>query len=311
MAGTVWLHIGTPKSGTSSLQKHLLDQRAALLDQGVAYVTPGGFTSCNDLAIAQNRGRDDLAAIAADLNAQIEGSACPLLSSEMFYGLAPSALARLLPALHGRAVKVLVYLRRQDRYIEAAYLQKAKNFRFSGSISDYIARFDGSGSNYAEMLRPWEETGWTLVPRILERDRLVGGSVVSDARAQIGLPPADLAAAEEVNVSPGYHRVQLLQAAAAAGVGDPRRLQRRLANTFPQAPDERSPVLSQNDRRAFVARYAEGNEALRARFFPDLPSLFGMADLSAEPEATGIPPFTEAQLREVTRLLQVMRTLGA
>lgn len=310
MAGTVWLHIGTPKSGTSSLQKHLLDSRAALQEQGLTYVTPGSFTSCNDLAIAHNRKRDDLAAIAADLNGQIARADSALLSSEMFYGLPPSAVAQHLPVLQGREVKVLVYLRRQDRYIEAAYLQKAKNFRFVGSIEDYIARFDGSGSDYAAMLAPWQATGWQLVPRVLERPRLTGGSVVSDALAQIGLPAPDREVAQEVNVSPGYHRVQLLQAAAAAGVADPRKLQRRLSNAFPQAPQERSPVLTQEARRAFVARFADGNESLRARFFPDAPSLFEMGDLSAEGEARGIPPFTEAQMTEITRLLQVMRKLG-
>jgi hypothetical protein len=68
MPDEIWLHIGLPKSGTSSLQKHLLTHREALAGQGVAYVTPKGKTSCNDLAVAMNKSRDDLGKMARELH---------------------------------------------------------------------------------------------------------------------------------------------------------------------------------------------------------------------------------------------------
>lgn len=72
MVQEVWLHIGTPKSGTSSLQKHLLNHSDSLAKQGLAYLTPPGKNASNDLAIAINRVRPQLKELAGGLNHQIE-----------------------------------------------------------------------------------------------------------------------------------------------------------------------------------------------------------------------------------------------
>lgn len=312
MADEIWLHIGLPKSGTSTLQKHLLTHREALIADGVTYVSPKGKTSCNDLAVSINKSRDDLAKMAAGLNASLANcdTRIAILSSEMFYGMAPKVLFDLLPELRRKPLKVLAYLRRQDRYIEAKFLQKAKNLRFLGSIDAFIERFQGSGSDYANQLAPWEDLeGVTLVPRILERARLVGGDVVADVYALLGLDAPDAAEDADNNVSPGIHRVQLLQAAAVAGLADPRRLQRALAAKYPQDPKDRGPVLSQAERRAYLAQHEAGNETLLARYFPDQAQLFETQDLERDTVDPGIPPFTDAQLAEVTRLLAIVKSL--
>jgi hypothetical protein len=311
MVDQVWLHIGMPKAGSSSLQQHLSDNREALAEQGLAYLSPERRTSANELAIAINRDRPGLAEMAAELNAEVESrpEKLAMISSEMFYGMAPGVLLDLLPALRDRPLHVLAYLRRQDRYIEAKFLQKSKNGRFQGTVDDYIARFGGSGSDIWAALAPWDELGGQirLVPRVLERARLEGGDVVADAFAQMGLPAPQDRAESPANVSPGLHRVQLLQAAAGAGVDNLRRLQRRLAARYPQQPEERGPVMSQDQRRAFLSGYAEGNEALRARYFPDWTGLFDESDLDRADQPGGIPAFTPEQLEEITRLLRVVR----
>ena len=313
MVDEVWLHIGTPKSGTSSLQKHLLAQREALSQQGVAYLTPLGKSSANDLAVAINKNRDDLTDMAAQLNSELNdrSESRAVISSEMFYGMAPQVLFDLLPALTQKSLKIAIYLRRQDRYIEAKYLQKAKNGRFRGSVFDFIEHFQGSGSDFAAEIAPWEMAGAQVevIPRVLERDRLVGGDVVADFYAQMGLPAPEASAEKDVNVSPGLHRVQLLQAAERAGLANPRKLQRALAQHYPQAPQDRAPVLTQGEKREFLSRYVEGNESLRLRYFPQYDSLFDESDLGAPDQQTGIPLFTDSQLREVTRLLKVIKSL--
>lgn len=314
MVDEVWLHIGTPKSGTSSLQKYLSDHQAALSALGLAYLATGGRGSANDLAIAwNNNNAKRLAELAGPLNAAIaeRPEEKALISSEMFYGLAPDALYQMLPALRNVRLRVLVYLRRQDRYIEAKFLQKSKNARFSGSVFDYIEKFDGSGSDYAAELAPWEgRADARLIPRVMERGRLTGGDVVTDALAQIGVtdaPPVEMA---EVNVSPGPHRVQLLQAANAANIAPPRRLQRVLAAEYPQDPADRGPVMSQAQRREYLARFDACNETLRARYFSDQDALFDVSDLDGDDVPSGIPAFTDAQLQEVTRLLKVIKKLA-
>lgn len=314
MVAEVWLHIGTPKSGTSSLQKYLMAHKEALAKQGLAYLVPPGKASCNDLAIAINRARQELIGLAAGLNHQIEQrpERRALISSEMFYGIKPETLIGLIPALAGRPLKVLVYLRRQDRYIEAMFLQKSKNGRFLGSIADYIDKFDGSGSDYAAMLAPWQTAGADveLIPRVLERACLTGGSVVSDAFEQMGLAPPEPSAPADVNLSPGLPRVQLLQAAAQAGIANPRRLQRSLAAMYPQKPEERSPILTQAESRAFLARFEAGNRALAERYFPDRDTLFATNDDQDGSAPSAIAPFTGSQLEEIKRLLEAIKSLS-
>lgn len=314
MVEEVWLHIGTPKSGTSSLQKYLAKNSETLAKQGLAYLCATNRASANDLAMAWNNDRlDDMADLSAPINHAIEtrSERCALISSEMFYGLPPEGIFRMFPALESRSLKVLVYLRRQDRYIEAKYLQKSKNARFKGTIGDYINKFDGSGSDFAAELGPWQDCDGdvTLVPRILERTRLQGGDVVSDALSQIGLPAPEKTAETDVNVSPGFHRVQLLQAASRAGLVPPRRLQRLMAMHYPQNPSDRAPIMSRAEKQEFLGHYAEGNEALRARYFPDWAALFATDDLDRPDENTGIPPFTSEQLMEITSMLKVMKQM--
>jgi hypothetical protein len=313
MVDEVWLHIGSAKSGTSSLQKYMHQNAAALSEQGLAFIcTDKRRATINELAISHNKRRDDLPKLQQVLNDQIETrpERIGLLSSEMLFGFGPDRIYDLLPSLRDRPLHVLVYLRRQDRYIEAVYLQKSKNFRFLGSLDDYIRHFKGSGSDYYNLLKPWLETKARLVPRVMERSKLVGGSVVPDALAQMGLPHDDVVEEVDTNVSPGLHRVQLLQAAARAGLGDPRRLQRSLAAEFPQDPKERCPVMSLPQRKAFLGQFAEGNEALRARYFPGEAQLFDESDLEQEERAEGIPPFTPEQMREIEQLLLTVKKVG-
>jgi len=312
MVAEVWLHIGSAKSGTSSLQKHMMAQAGALSEQGLAVITTGPRrATINALAISVNNGRDDVGAICDRLTEQIETrpERIGFLSSEMLFGFPPARIFELLPCLTQRPLKVLVYLRRQDRYIEALYLQKSKNLRFRGTLQDYIQRFKGSGSDYYQTLSGWFDTQATLVPRVLERGRLVGGSVVPDALAQMGLPHEGIEEAVDTNVSPGIHRVQLLQAAAQAGIADPRQLQRRLAAQFPQDPKMRGAVMSLAERRAFLAQFEESNTAFCQRFFPDQARLFDESDLDGRDPSEGIAPFTPAQMQEIERLLAVVKTM--
>ena len=167
----IWLHIGTTKTGTTALQHHLSSNRDALAEQGLTYVSPAGKTSSNSLAVAMNKNRADaLQELRADLSGQIAGRKTKdaILSSEMLFGIAPDRLVDAIPALAGEPLSVLVYLRRQDRYLESNYLQKLKNGRFRGSIHEHIARFKGSGANYWETLKPWRDHTSAATARVTE-----------------------------------------------------------------------------------------------------------------------------------------------
>lgn len=309
-AARVWLHIGAPKSGTSALQRYLNDNAEAVARDGLTYVTPKGKKSANDLAVAINRGRDSLGPLGADLSAGIEGAGTgqAIISSEMFYGVAPDAILGAVPALAGRDLRVVVYLRRQDRYLESKYIQKSKNGRFKGDMNRYLKKFGGSGADYADELAAWEATpGVTVVPRICEPARLTGGSTVSDMLALAGLPAPDpeAAAAARENASPSAVRLELMRLMAEAGGFDVKKIQRNLASAHPPAPGAKARIFGRAERLAVLDRYAPGNETLRARYFPDQAHLFDMSDLDDAPEAPDAA-FTEEQRTEIRLLLETI-----
>lgn len=307
MTREIWLHIGTPKSGTSALQAYAAGQTSHLAAHGVGYIAAPGRTNLNALAIAHRKGRlEARTGLIEALDHDIRSNPAPrlFLSSEMLYGLGPDQLRTLLPGIAGADLKILVYLRRQDRFIEAAFLQKSKNGRFTGDIARFIAKYEASGADYAAILSQFEgQPGITLVPRLYEADSLPGGDIVHDAMHCLGVPLAPDHAPAARNVTPDLARIQLLQLARGRGL-DARRLQRHFARRLPAPRNGPVEVFSPEARRAFLARFEAGNEALRAHYFPQRDRLFDMDDLAELHPAR--PAYSEDQLAEIGALLDVV-----
>lgn len=299
----LFLHIGAPKTGTTALQHTFNDNRSALAEAGLTYVTPGKRSSANQVAIALNRKRtDQIAEQAEELTRKVEEAPGDvLISSEMFFARSPEFLRPGLPMISPETTTLLVWLKRQDLYIESKYLQRAKNGRFVGDIWRYLERFEGSGADYEETLRPWIDAGYPIEARLSERH------IVDDALEVLGLAgKVDLSAAPRENSSPSRLRLDLLQIAAAVGHPNPRRLQRSLPpDTAPKAR-----ILTNAERRDLLARFAASNEAIRARFFPERATLFDTSDLE-DTEPPEDPPLSEAQRDEIARVFKAFRdTLG-
>ncbi len=306
MVQEIWLHIGTAKSGTTALQHYYNENAAALSTAGLKYITAPGHSSANKLAIAINKKREaELAKISEHITQQIRNGPerTALISSEMFFGMAPEKILNALPVLREYPLNILVYLRRQDRYIESKYLQKMKNGRFKGTIWDYIAKFQGSGSDYRAELHPWINEECSVFPRICEADQLVGRSVVSDALTVMGYGAvaAQVPESRIENTSPSIGRIQLMQALQEAGHPKVRQIQRAL----PPDRNGKAKVLTQEERRDWLAKFETSNEMLRREYFPAHTQLFSNSDLHAQQDAlpTG---YSEAQLSE---LLEIFRLL--
>lgn len=307
----LWLHIGAPKSATTTLQRFLTNNRDRLSAKGLTYISPQGRTSSNPVAVAINRTRTaEIAALSADLGRQINsaGGDC-IISSEMFFGIPPGALKQVLTDMAPETTQVIVYLRRQDIYLEAKYMQKVKNGRFAGSIHDYIKKFDGSGADYMSVLSPWMDEGYTVRARILEDSKLVGGSVISDLMAVCGLDqlPDEAVDQEAANRSPSLERLQLLQVLKTLGVKKINRIQRSL----PQSSGPKARFFTAEERTQILEQYAACNAALHKQFFAHLDDVFEASDLD-EPNAPENQAFSQAQLAEIETVLRaVLKSSGA
>jgi len=152
--GTVYLHIGIYKTGSSALQVLFAQNADALLAQGLTYPSSasvsgakrGLITSGNGapLALALKPGgdkdaRDRELAWFEDV---LKGSGTPdiLLSSEIFSEL-PAASFETLVALcgkHNRQLKIIAFVRDQASYLESLYIQHVKRRRITALPEAYI-----------------------------------------------------------------------------------------------------------------------------------------------------------------------------
>ncbi len=140
---TIYLHIGTPKTGTTSLQKILASNRRLLLEKGYFY-PPQGIPShdnghhCLAWSFLHPDGvrtdaylgkRFECGQVPADVLDAIQNQAVEnvILTSEYFWLLENiSQIEAVKDMLKGYRVILIVYLRRQDRFFLSSYSENVK-----------------------------------------------------------------------------------------------------------------------------------------------------------------------------------------
>jgi len=149
---TIYLHIGMPKTGTTSLQNFLFDNREKLLDKGYLYPLLGMRSTRNitdfnhhGLANALLKKYDTKTPVGnAKSKSEWEGSWEELkkqintikpknviISSEIFtttkYFYNPNTIALVKKILEEHETKIVIYLRRQDDFLRSLYCQFMKS----------------------------------------------------------------------------------------------------------------------------------------------------------------------------------------
>jgi hypothetical protein len=292
------LHIGLEKTGTTSIQAHCHRHAETLRAQGILYPAWLGYRNHADLVIAAAAygstvdmrtragvgSERELAAFRTAalgrLRQQVSKArpACLLLSDEHFSSRCGDAEVRRLKEMLAEFsddVRVLVYLRRQDDLLVSLYSTFLKGQGTGGlarvaemakwfDFETVLARWSAAFGREALVVRLFPPRQGTLIDDFADAAGLpVLPADPSDARANRSLDQRNAALLARIN--------ELLPAFRDGAV-NPDRV--GLAN-FLEARST-GPALSMPlaERRAFLARFAESNEAVRAAFFPDLPELF-------------------------------------
>ena len=305
----LWLHIGTPKTGSSSIQSFLFDNRSELAKYGLVPLIPGPRqASANRLASAiGGRAKFDAAEVAAHCFecARREAPRDAILSSEEFYLNDPAKIARTLApyiAEHDAKVHIVLYLRRQDLFIDSFYSHRRKTGRYRGTLKDFILGFAARELNYVAMIDLWRAAfpQATLHLRRFERARFPDGDLINDFMQVIGHP--DLAAkfdrSETMNSSPNRDVIALMDMLGETGAFNTRRIYRLLEAAGIPDTGARKSFMDKDTRTTLLNHYAKGNEALRAQYFPQDETLFDMTvpETDPRPETTLTP--------DMQRLLQ-------
>lgn len=193
------LHVGTMKTGTSTIQSWLGENRKALEEAGWIY--PGW--PCRD--------SDRIAALVA----RSPEHQNLVISDEGLWhqSMDRSRTDEIAEALKGYDVTVLVYFRRPDEFLEAWFKQGLK----VGSGVHAVQSFLKSYQTRPRALRKRLETFVTLFGRDnvivapYERSQLKNANLLSDFLARAGLPEAvaTLPAPPDKNISPNAEAILL------------------------------------------------------------------------------------------------------
>jgi hypothetical protein len=215
------LHIGYPKTGTSSLQWFLHTHRDSLLRQGVCYPMTGQVDDHAHhklaFALADNEyERPDPATrteLFSRLTEEIETSGAPLviLSSELFlYRLEliqqSEEFRRLLA---GRPLRIICFLRKQTAFLESLYRHFIWDaaMRFTGGPGQFLDKYPFAG-DYCQTLTAWSGVAGAevIVPVVYEQAMRGEGCIrrfcrLAGVRTE-GLPAEDFDVRRNVTVAP-------------------------------------------------------------------------------------------------------------
>ena len=192
------LHIGANKTGTSSVQRMLIDNTGPLARAGWVY-PDFHLSHCAHHPLAYALAGHPTRGLAPGWrDAFAQATADPfkayVISSELFFrNVPPEAAATLFPP---NETRILLYLREHLSYLASWYAQAVQERNLTASFDDYIRLFP---QPFDTFLKRWEAVYGTgaIILRPFRRDAFPGGDIRADILQQMGgidgitLPEAD------------------------------------------------------------------------------------------------------------------------
>ena len=192
------------------------------------------------------------------------------------------------------SVTYVLYLRRQDLWAASEYSQHLRHGH-SSTLEEYLA--GNRGFNYMKLYRLWASIAGAdrITVRLLEADALKNKDLLEDYCDIAGIDIADLARPQRHNESFSrrgaelVRRVNALTARFFEVQSKPSRVIRKAGQVIAQTMfgGGKKIRLSDTERGAILARFAQSNENLRRACFPDRATLFEMP--AAAPTSQGAP----------------------
>jgi hypothetical protein len=195
------LHIGWPRTGTTSLQSVLDRRRSELQEQGILYpdlalsIAPYQHWSHQHLgeALDGRRPRRERSELLGRLDSLLAGARADvvLISYEGFSqmrrpGRTVECLRRAFAA-RGYAPEILVTVKPQDALLNSLYTWRCQFLREARPFADYVsAKLEDRRLNYAAVLAPWRAAAGS-VTAVPVRERDSGEPLVARVFAALGL----------------------------------------------------------------------------------------------------------------------------
>lgn len=204
MNNSLLIHIGMPKTGTTALQNFLLQNNDKLLKYGWCYpILSEDEMDTQDMSDIEACGNayDIYQALVSENNKQELDKGMEIVLKKLkeknviisTEGISVDGIELFIGGIEKiKKIKVVVYLRRQDREIESMYNQLIKG----GNVYDTFEKFIESEENLKKWLGYLSKLDSisqiigkeNLIVRVYESQQLVGNDIVADFMSVLGIP---------------------------------------------------------------------------------------------------------------------------
>ncbi len=289
MTKRLLLHIGTGKTGTSSIQNCLFENRHFLTatcgifypEYGLSQIEHFGDVINAHYPVVFWATQGDTLNLNALLN-EFERSNCQLLvlSCEDFYHhLLPAHIAYLAQVFNYFSVEIICYVRRQDLYMESAWKQQVKVGQMRTSFQDFLKwhtdpeHLDKVHGNYYRMLKPWAEAFGidAIRVKVFDKTEWLNGDLIDDFLNAAGI---DFNQAKQLlvkspsttNAALPSELMKLIQKINALRLILEKDQQGFIDYLNGLTSFQDPPLLSNLDRRAILKNYRRSNRLLFEEF---------------------------------------------
>jgi hypothetical protein len=276
------LHIGSEKTGTTSIQQFFGKNRESLLDRGfwypksLAYEDGRVHRRLSDLGRAGDE--EERRQTTEDFEKEIGHASASrakvaVISSEFLHSTVRKrgGVARIRRFLepHFDRIQVIYYARRQDQLVASMHSTAIRG----GYSTDQSALsvYDSKGHHYFDHLQVCDlwasEFGEdNMICRIYERDRLLNGDIIDDFSAAVGLEIMTDRPHIASNKSLSTETMRALLLLNGSVHRDNTELRRRLVTLGSRRGGEQSPMLTKSDAMQFMERFEESNRMFFSKY---------------------------------------------
>lgn len=187
-----------------------------------------------------------------------------LLSSEDFSAIQdPSKIKKDLDSLGVFNVKIIVYLRRQDEWLESAYNQKTKTGSLETLCSDYDKKRD-----WSLLLKRWEESfgQQNLIVKVYDRAQMPQG-IIADFLDIFSLTPEKFTIPADSNKSIDSDLLQIKRLANEIEVQVPLNKIDHINDILLQNYPQKKFLFSFDERLKILKNYQKSNESVAQKYF--------------------------------------------
>jgi hypothetical protein len=306
------LHLGSEKTGTSSIQKYFGAHRAALLKEGFwyprAFTNPGGHVHLKLSTAALSGGLRDGAPDVAEFRneharAKKSGAEVAVFSSEFFHSEVrdKESVGRLRVFLERFFDRFLLvyYARRQDQMLASMHSTAVKGAWTADPNA--LAIYDSKGHYYFDhfaVCNLWSGLFGreNLVCRVYERDKLTNGDIIDDLSSIIGLGIDSGRSRVASNESLSFETISALLLLNGSGHRDNKELRRKLIANGNKRNGKRIPMLTRADAKNFLSKFDKSNGDFFFKYIDPTTAHGFSSDFSSFPEV--VPKMAAENLLE-------------